>query len=317
MKNQKKELTNIPQQRLEENISNDREDTKMSKAYQKLRQAYSIPADLKKALIYRNTTRAGIPDYSKPLSELSHQPQKTPYSFFCSKKNKNHQNEVMLLYYQNTLFCIIFVACLFLSQLYIVLINRKYICLARTVQTPCSWFDSQNYLVQPYTLTLAFMIDKQSLLNQYHDDLLFGLRLRLGIILSLYLLPILFVYWNLKLTSKIKLERNFRGKNQDISEYSLMISSEYSSVAKNRAKLRAYLEALLSREGYDHRSVEFVDFYCTTKRTPLEYMNYQVKDIEKEIGLIRSILRDGDFDEKERKKIEKKIQKFRKKQGKH
>ena len=77
----------------------------------------AIPASIQDALIHRKNWSPGSQDSSSPpeSSEETCQGGKEPFTFFCSKRNRRGRNTVIVLYFQNTLFCLTFVIFLFLS----------------------------------------------------------------------------------------------------------------------------------------------------------------------------------------------------------
>ena len=190
------------------------------------------------------------------------------------------------------------------------LTNRKYYCKPRPNLVDCPWFDLNIYFLEPSFIKENLEYYPSEVYN-YIQELNLGLKIRLCMMVSLYFLPIAFIYCNAKLSSKIRRERKIRQENHDISDYSLMVTSseEEKQKKKNKENLKAYFQSLLSLEGYDD-SVEFVNFFCTTERTPLEYLKVKIREINTEIDFISSRVKNGDFDGMEKEKLKKKIKKL-------
>ena len=281
----------------------------------RLREGYHIPASLEKALVYRKTTIPGIPDPSLPHCKSNNLPQRAPFTLFCSKRNKEAPKEVITLYLQNTIFCVIFVTFILLSQVSIILTNRKYACKYKYANSTgkCPWSDLEVNFMAPKDI--YFIITEITDSIAYQNSLIFGLWVKLIAQLFLFILPVIFIYFEVRLRVRLRshwLERLKQGEAQ-ISDYSVMITSK---VSKDEDKLdlehlKKCFRVLLLEFG-DLGEVEFVDYFCTTERTPLEYLRLQIDQITDQIEYTSSLLEsEENFEETEKLKISKKIENFK------
>ena len=285
---------------------------------------YHIPASLEKALIYRKTTIPGIPDPSLPHCEFNNEPQRTPYSLFCSKRNKEAPNEVITLYLQNTIFCIIWLFVLFLSQLHVLLTNRKYACKYKYPKSSgeCPWSDLEVNFMTP--MMINSIITNQEDQKAYQEALVFGLWLKLGIQLSLFILPILFIY----LEERVRTAQRTKPcpnnhQNLEISDYSVIVRStaEYTSDRLGIDGLKAYFEEILeettNQDCTESEPIKILDYFCTTLRTPHASLLRQANQLTHQINFTTSLMQEVSsdipkFDEKEQKKLKSKIEKLKK-----
>ena len=292
------------------------------------RDLYHIPAILDKALVYRKTTIPGIPEPSLPRCKSNNQLQRTPYSLFCSQRNKEAPNEVISLYLQNTIFCIILLSIIFLSQLYVLITNRKYACKYKYPKSSgkCPWSDLEvNFL----TLSkINKMITNPEDQKAYQEALVFGLWLKLGIHLSLFILPILFIYLEERERAGIRAKLTsaaINKENLDVSDYSIMIHSKAEEINQrlNIDGLRVYLKEILeetdSKDPEESRTedLKILDYFISTKLTPYLFLEIQAKQLTQQIDFTTKLQEDhrGDennpkFDQKEEKKLALIIKKF-------
>ena len=277
-----------------------------------MKHIHKIPAEITDALIYRKTTSAGSPDPSLPICEYNHQPQISTYSFFCTKKNRENPNPTISLYFQNTLFCIIVISIMLLSQLYLIIVTRKQMCLQDKLTEDCPWLSLKyNFFI---IRGVYERIDNPIASKEYLDNIFLGSLIQMGVVFTLYPLSIVFIYFQARLLNQLRSRKQPAGTKACISDYTIMVTKRAEKGAgSNRKELEEYLNLILKEEVGDI-PLEIKHYYCTTERTSYDYLKLGIKKINETIDYVkqRASQTPSDFADNEKKKLEKIIKNLEK-----
>ena len=215
-----------------------------------------IPAEIEDALIYRKTTSAGVPDFSLPICEYNNKPQVSTYSFFCSKKNRQNPNPAISLYLQNTIVCIIFISTFILSQLYIILTNRKQKCQNDLIQD-CPWLSFHYNFFQVKEIFKNIPGRNGPAGTKYLESIFLGLKIQLGVLLSLFPISIMFVYCQTRLMIKLKRKNLASNAKPCISDYTIMVTRKSDKeVGMSSKRLEEYFLTILNEQGREINSLD-------------------------------------------------------------